>query len=65
VDYLLGSEGQKYFVEQTFEYPVIAGTPGPAFAPALDSLTVPAVDLNDIDDLAATVALIKASGLVP
>jgi iron(III) transport system substrate-binding protein len=65
VDYLLGSEGQKYFVEQTFEYPVIAGTPGPAFAPALDTLTVPAVDLNDIDNLAATVALIKASGLVP
>ncbi|MFD4636963.1 iron ABC transporter substrate-binding protein [Lentzea sp. NPDC058436] len=65
VDYLLGAEGQKYFVEKTFEYPVVAGVPAPSFVPALDSLNVPKVDLNDIDDLAATVKLIKDSGLVP
>ncbi|MFD4676011.1 iron ABC transporter substrate-binding protein [Lentzea sp. NPDC058450] len=65
VDYLLGAEGQKYFVEKTFEYPVVAGVAAPAFVPALDSLNVPKVDLNDIDDLASTVKLIKDSGLVP
>lgn len=65
VDYLLGTEAQTYFAEETFEYPVVAGVPGPAYAPALDTLTVPAVDLNDLDQLEATIALIKESGLVP
>jgi iron(III) transport system substrate-binding protein len=65
VDYLLGAEAQTYFAEETFEYPVVAGAPAPAYVPPLDQLTVPAVDLNDLDQLAATVALIKDSGLVP
>jgi iron(III) transport system substrate-binding protein len=65
VDYLLALPAQTYFAEETFEYPVIAGAPAPAYAPALSSLTVPAVDLNDLDKLEATIALIKASGLVP
>ena len=65
VDYLLGTEAQTYFVEQTYEYPVVAGVPAPAYVPALSSLTAPAVDLNDLDQLEATIALIKESGLVP
>lgn len=65
LDYLLGNAAQTYFAEETFEYPVVAGNPAPEYAPALDSLDVPEVDLNDLDDLAATVALIKESGLVP
>lgn len=65
VDYLLSVEGQTYFAEQTNEYPVIDGAPAPGYAPALDSLTVPSVDLNDLDDLESTIALIQASGLVP
>lgn len=65
VDYLLSVEGQTYFAEQTYEYPVIDGAPAPAYAPALDALTVPPVDLNDLDDLESTIALIQASGLVP
>ena len=65
VDYLLGTEAQTYFAQETFEYPVVAGAPAPAYAPALDSLKVPAVDLNDLDQLDATIALIKESGLVP
>lgn len=65
VDYLLGTEAQTYFAEQTFEYPVVDGAPAPAFAPALSGLTVPEVDLNDLDPLEATIALIKESGLVP
>ncbi|MFC0531724.1 iron ABC transporter substrate-binding protein [Phytohabitans kaempferiae] len=65
VDYLLGTEAQTYFAEETFEYPVVAGVPAPAYAPALDTLTVPGVDLNDLDQLEATIALIKDSGLLP
>lgn len=65
LDYLLSTEGQGYFVEKTHEYPVVSGVAGPAFVPPLGELKVPDVDLNNIDDLAGTVALIKSSGLVP
>ncbi|MBX6389520.1 MAG: iron ABC transporter substrate-binding protein [Frankia sp.] len=65
VDYLLSPDAQRYFAEQTFEYPVIDGVAGPAGLPALAELTTPDIDLNDIDDLAGTVALIQASGLAP
>ncbi|MER7417287.1 iron ABC transporter substrate-binding protein [Micromonospora peucetia] len=65
VDYLLGTEAQTYFTEKTYEYPVVSGVPAPAYAPALDTLKAPAVDLNDLDQLEATIKLIKESGLVP
>ncbi|MER7003803.1 iron ABC transporter substrate-binding protein [Dactylosporangium sp. NPDC000555] len=63
VDYLLGTEGQTYFAEQTFEYPLVAGVSAPAGLPALGTLPAPRIDLNDLDTLDATIALIKAVGL--
>ncbi len=65
VDYLLGSEAQTYFSQQTFEYPVVTGIAAPAYVPALSKLTAPPVNLNDLDKLEATVALIKEAGLTP
>ena len=65
VDYLLETDAQTYFAEKTFEYPVLAGVPGPAGLPALSELTVPEVDLNDLDDLETTIKLIQESGLTP
>ncbi|WP_329080795.1 extracellular solute-binding protein [Streptosporangium sp. NBC_01469] len=65
VTYLLSDEAQKYFAEETFEYPVLADAAPPAGVPALNELKAPAVDLNDLDQLEATIALIKESGLVP
>lgn len=65
LDYLLGAEAQKYFATETFEYPVVTGMPAPAYVPPLAKLTVPPVNLNDLDTLDATIALIKDSGLVP
>ncbi|WP_436762236.1 iron ABC transporter substrate-binding protein [Streptosporangium sp. V21-05] len=65
VTYLLSAEAQKYFAEETFEYPVLADAVPPAGVPALQELKAPAVDLNDLDRLEATIALIRESGLVP
>ncbi|MFI7022389.1 iron ABC transporter substrate-binding protein [Micromonospora sp. NPDC049900] len=65
VDFLLGTEAQTFFAEQTYEYPVIDGVPSPAYVPALSELAVPQIDLNDLDTLDATVTMIKNSGLVP
>jgi iron(III) transport system substrate-binding protein len=63
VDFLLGTEGQTYFAEETFEYPLVSGVPTAAGLPALDSLAAPKIDLNDLDTLDATVAMIKEAGL--
>jgi iron(III) transport system substrate-binding protein len=63
VDYLLGVEGQTYFAEETHEYPLVAGVPTAKGLPSLDSLAAPAIDLNDLDTLDATVAMIKEAGL--
>jgi iron(III) transport system substrate-binding protein len=64
VDYLLGTEGQTHFASQTYEYPVIAGVPLTEGLQPLSSLRVPAIDLNDLDTLQATIQLIKDAGLV-
>lgn len=64
VEYLLSPEGQAYFVEQTFEYPVIEGVDGPAGYPAREDLEGPALDLTDLDSLAATQALLTELGLL-
>ncbi|MEV4478587.1 iron ABC transporter substrate-binding protein [Micromonospora coxensis] len=65
VDFLLSTESQKYFAEQTFEYPVVTGVAAPAGVPPLADLDSPDIDLNDLDTLDATITMIKDSGLVP
>jgi iron(III) transport system substrate-binding protein len=65
IDYLLGTEAQTYFAQQTYEYPVVTGAPAPAYVPALADLKVPAIDLNDLETLDASIALIKEAGLTP
>ncbi|MEO3780290.1 iron ABC transporter substrate-binding protein [Micromonospora sp. B11E3] len=63
VDYLLGTEAQTYFATQTFEYPLAAGVPAAPGLPQLATLEAPKIDLNDLDTLDATVAMIKETGL--
>jgi iron(III) transport system substrate-binding protein len=65
VDYLLGTEAQTYFAEQTYEYPVAAGAPAPAYVPPLAELKVPPIDLNNLETLENSIALIKETGLTP
>ncbi|MEE1764781.1 iron ABC transporter substrate-binding protein [Streptomyces sp. SP18BB07] len=64
VDYLLGTQAQTYFAEQTYEYPLIDGVDAAPGLPSLSSLNTPDIDLNDLDDLATTIRMIKESGLV-
>ncbi len=63
VDHLLSPAGQAYFAEKTFEYPLVAGVPGPRGVPALAELRGPDVDLNDLDALQRSIELIKDAGL--
>ena len=62
VDYLLSEVGQRYFAEQTSEYPMIEGIEVPGLPP-LSELSTPELDLNDLDSLEATVAMISEAGL--
>lgn len=63
VDYLLGTEAQTHFATQTFEYPLVTGVPPAPGMPELTALEAPKIDLNDLDTLDATVAMIKEAGL--
>jgi iron(III) transport system substrate-binding protein len=65
VDYLLDEKAQRYFAEQTYEYPVVNGVAGPSGVPTLNQLAGPKIDLNDLDSLEQTITLIKESGLTP
>lgn len=64
VEYLLSTEGQTFFVEETFEYPVVDGIDDPAGVPPLEELEGPEVDLADLQSLEATQALLQELGLL-
>lgn len=64
VRYLVSLEAQTYFVEQTFEYPLLPGVEAPEGLPSLESLVNPELDLSDLDDLAATQQLLADAGLI-
>ena len=64
VDYLLSTEGQTYFAEQTKEYPLVAGVPVALEGlPTLAELGGPDVDLSQLASLQQTLALLDEVGL--
>ena len=64
VDYLLSTEGQTFFAEQTKEYPLVAGVPVALEGlPPLAELGGPDVDLAQLSSLQQTLALLDEVGL--
>ncbi len=64
LDFLLSQEAQLYFVNQTFEYPLIEGVnPLPDLLP-LQKINHPDIDLSDLDDLKGTLALLREVGVL-
>lgn len=63
-EYLLGTEAQTYFAEETSEYPLAAGVEPIADLPPLADFDTPEIDLTDLDDLEGTVALLTEVGLI-
>ena len=63
VDFLLSTEAQQYFADETNEYPLSGGdiAINPAMRP-LDEIDSPDFDLNDIEDLQGTLTLLQEVG---
>lgn len=62
--WLLTPDVQQWFVENTFEYPLVDGLAIPDGLPPLDTLTGPDVALADLADLPGTLALLTEAGLL-
>ena len=64
VEYLLSVEGQTYFANNTYEYPLRDDVAPQADLPALSELQPPAIDLSDLDTLAETQEMLADVGLL-
>ncbi|NWF81175.1 MAG: iron ABC transporter substrate-binding protein [Chloroflexi bacterium] len=64
VDYLLSADGQRYFAEQTFEYPLAAGVQADPRLKPLAAIETPALDLNQLSDLQGTLQLLQDVGVL-
>jgi len=64
VEYLVSDAGQEYFVEATYEYPLVPGIAAPAELPDVTTLVNEDLDLSDLDTLSDTTALLTETGLL-
>lgn len=64
VEFLLSEEAQRYFSDETFEYPLAAGVEPSTDLPALDDAPYPHVDFDELGStLELTTRLITEAGL--
>ena len=64
IKFFVSNEGQQYFVDQTFEYPLVPGIGAPEGLPALADLAVADFDLSDLATLKETQDLLRKYGLI-
>lgn len=58
ITYLLSSTAQNYFVEETFEYPLVEGIEADPRLLPLDEIETPELDLTNLSDLETTLELL-------
>lgn len=63
VEFLLSDTTQRYFANETFEYPLAAGVDAHPDLPPLESLETPEIDLGDLGDIEATIELLLEAGV--
>ncbi|EKP94334.1 ABC-type Fe3+ transport system, periplasmic component [Thermaerobacter subterraneus DSM 13965] len=65
VRFLLSEEAQRYFTQETKEFPMIAGIPLPEGVPPMEELDPPAIDQSDLAQIRETVNLLRDTGVLP
>ena len=64
IDFLLGEQGQRYFADETFEYPLAPGVATAGDVPPTEFGDVGSIDLDELDGgLERTRQLIADAGL--
>lgn len=63
IEFLLGEQAQRYFAEETLEYPLAAGVEPAEGLPPLDGIVSVRIDFDALGDLDRTLAMINESGL--
>ena len=63
VRFLLSETGQRYFAEETFEYPMTPAAQPPSGLPPLDAIQGPKIDLAALAPLKDTLAMLTEVGL--
>jgi iron(III) transport system substrate-binding protein len=62
VEFLLSPDSQRFFSEETKEYPLIDGVEADPLVVPLAEIEQPDVDLSNLDDLEGTLTLLEESG---
>ncbi|MEK6256882.1 MAG: extracellular solute-binding protein, partial [Chloroflexota bacterium] len=65
IEFLLSTEAQQYFANETFEYPLIAGVAIHEGLLPLSEMNVIDIDLADLSDLQGTIELLQDVGMLP
>jgi iron(III) transport system substrate-binding protein len=61
---MLSEEGQIYFADETFEYPLVTGIEADPRLVPLSEIDSPDIDLSDLDDLEGTLEMMTDLGLL-
>lgn len=64
VNFMLSERAQKYFANQTYEYPLVTGVAASKNLKSLDEIKYQAIDLSNLDDLEGTLKLLQDSGVL-
>jgi iron(III) transport system substrate-binding protein len=64
VEFLLSEEAQRYFADETFEYPLVVGVPINENLVPLSEIETPNIDLSNLDDLEGTLDLLRETGVL-
>lgn len=64
IEYLVSSDAQQYFVDETFEYPLLDGIVAPEGLAPIESLVNAELDLSDLESLEVTQELLTKYGLI-
>ena len=62
--FMLGEEAQRFFADQTFEYPLVASVPANADLKSISELRPLQLDLSRLEDLQGTVRLLRDVGVL-